>query len=79
VRQLQNILYEIVLYCAVLYVIQRVYLYNIESINRRWKTWITIKASNSTIGHLTVITDSQGYTKYRVLFAVVFVFRNQGA
>lgn len=67
-KQLQQILYEIALCCAMfcVNVTQRVYLYNIGSIKRMWNRWKIIRTSNSTIWHLTVRIDSQGYTEYKV-------------
>lgn len=76
-NQLQKIVYEIALCCAMFYVTWGVYLYIIESIKRMWNSWEIIRASNSTIWHLTLRIDSQGYTKYKGFFVLfIFVFRN---
>lgn len=64
-----------VVLCSVLYVTQGIYLYNIESIKNMWNSCKIIRASNSTMWHLTVRIDSQGYAKYKVFF-VLSVFRN---
>lgn len=66
-----------VVLCSVWYVTQGIYVYNIELIKSMWDSWKIIRASDSTIWHLTVRIDSQGYIKYKVFSVLfVFIFRN---
>lgn len=78
-KQLQRILYETALCCAMFCIIcnpRRLSLQH-RTIKRMWNSWKIIRTSNSTIWCLTVRIDSQGYTKYKVFSVLfVFVFRN---